>query len=221
MIRELEFALPALLMIVLTHEVGHIVALVGLGVKVEGFSIGLPFRPWLLRLTVRGFTIQVTPWLFSVGPLVRSEVFRRIPPRHNVVVALYGVVAQILVGFLISGLVFGHPTGSQISAGFIRSLTDFEAHAVLAEIVGLYRQDELLSEDVLNLVLAELDQPRLNELAAEIGSATRWEQAVMGGMLLNLEFVVLILLPLPLFDGGLVVGVVGGRLLGRLKRLRE
>lgn len=92
---------------------------------------------------------------------------------------------------------------------------------MLAEIVGLYRQDELLSEDVLNLVLAELDQPGLNELAAEIGSATGWEQAVMGGMLLNLEFVVLILLPLPLFDGGLLVGVVGGRLLGRLKRLRE
>ncbi|MCH7951159.1 site-2 protease family protein [Patescibacteria group bacterium] len=218
MLQELEFTLPAIALILLAHEAGHIVALLGLGIEVEGLSIGLPFRPRLFRFRVRGFTIQVTPWLVSVGPIVRNAIFRKAPSWKKVAVVAYGAVAQVVFGLFIAVLVFGPSEGLQISVGFIRSFSDFTTHGAIAEMLGLFDQDRMLTGDVLAAVLAELNKPLLHDLAPRIETASRWERTIMGGMLLNLELVVVNLLPLPLFDGGWLILLVVGSWLERIRK---
>jgi regulator of sigma E protease len=113
MITLLSF-LVVLTILVMAHEVGHLVAAKRLGIKVETFAIGFGPRVVGLRLGDTDYVLRLVPLggYVQLGETGPSDIFcpgsphyAERPPFDKIIVALSGPLASILLAILVLSLV--------------------------------------------------------------------------------------------------------------------
>jgi len=114
--------------LILVHELGHLIAARSFGIKVERFGIGLPFGPTLFEKQCGDIKILVHAFLFggyvsfpdddkeSGIPKDSQDRFLNRPAYQRFVVFIAGVAANLLAAFVfvfIAASIWGHlPSGS-------------------------------------------------------------------------------------------------------------
>jgi membrane-associated protease RseP (regulator of RpoE activity) len=101
----------ALLIHVIAHELGHLLAAIKVGCGVDKFSIGFG-KPVLYSREFKGIVYQLTPWILGgyvslKGELEKSrqkDAFTNLRYRDKLIVTMAGVVVNIVLGGISLGI---------------------------------------------------------------------------------------------------------------------
>jgi len=180
-------------LLILIHELGHLVAARLTGIPVAGFSVGLGPKLWTRRWGRTEYSLRLIPLGGFVTPAAEEHEFRAFPLRNRIAFFAGGPLANLLVtlplfvilnvskrGFSLYEVLIAPPV--QTAKAFWQFLTAFPA---------LFSHPELLSGPI-DIVIQ-------GSRAAEAGMTL--ELAIS----LSLSLAVMNLLPIPVLDGGQIV----------------
>ena len=204
------FMFTLLSLLILIHEMGHLIGAKLVRIPVAQFSIGFGPKLWGIDACGTEYRISAIPLGGYVLPRVADPAeFNRLPARTRVLFALAGPMGNLAAAFLVSSVT------AVVSS-------EFSFHAVF--VVPL--------EAILNMsvqVLASLPmlfhQPdRLSGIVGIVASGGRYagtnlERILHLSVLLNVNLAIFNLLPLPPLDGGKVLMCAMEKIFKPLKRI--
>jgi regulator of sigma E protease len=201
MILSIVSIIVCVAVLVAFHEIGHLIAAKMSGIGVERFSIG--FGPAIFKKKIKETTyvislIPVGGYVKLVGEDFESEGFYTQPARKKVLVTIFGPVANLVLGFIITViilLVFGQATlkpAVTVQPGFDADragiVTSDLVQAVNNKPVTSYEQlDNILSRSEGKAVLLRLrrqDQTLETSLVVRKDSLGLgpWFKPIIGGI---------------------------------------
>lgn len=204
------FMFLVLSLLILIHEMGHLIGAKLVRIPISQFSIG--FGPKLWGVSVGGTQYRLSA--IPLGGYVLPETadpaeFNRLPLRARVLFSLAGPMGNLLAAFLVS------------SATAIAS-TGFSFHsAVAVPLAELWN----MSLQVLGSIPLLLHQPdRLSGVVGIVASGGRYagtnvERILHLSILLNVNLAIFNLLPLPPLDGGKVLMCAMEKVFKPLRRM--
>ena len=204
------YALTAflLLLLVILHEVGHMVAAQRCGVKVEEFCIGM--GPRICSFSVRGIRVSVK--LFPMGDSCEmdTETYEALPLRKKVIILSAGCIINFLAGCVLTvlalvmanGLVAGLQKAPMAVGSFL--ILPFQALSCLkgVSLEKLGGPVQLVTE--------------VSHMASEFAVPVAGVFAVMA--IISFLLSIFNLLPIPPLDGGEIVYSIISRVFGRNDR---
>lgn len=200
--------LALLSLLIVVHELGHLVAARLVGVPVAGFSVGFGPKLWKRRFGQVEYALRAFPLGGFVAPAVDGQDFNAIPLHKRLVFFLGGPLANLLVTLpifaVLNVLARGWSMYQVLVAPFGQLLT--ACGQFLAMLPDLFTRPEAL-RGVVGIVVE-------GGQMAETGLA--WE-LVLG---LSVSLALLNLLPIPVLDGGQITMSCLEALFPRLVRLR-
>jgi regulator of sigma E protease len=182
------FALLNLLIVI--HELGHLVAARRMGIPVAEFSVGLGPKLWTRRWGQVEYCLRAVPLGGFVMPALEEEDFRAVPLRKRLVFFLGGPVANLVTALPLFAALNVMERGLSFSQLVIAPFVQVAAacQQILRLLAGLFAKPEGLS-GVVGIVV-------------EGGKAAASGMALEVAISLSLSLAVLNLLPIPVLDGG-------------------
>lgn len=203
-----------LVLVVASHEAGHAIAAIILGIPIKSVSIGIPlppkfnltfwgktlkFKPWLQKkYEVKGISFNAQPWLFGGLVYVKDEELFKHGHWKTVLFTVAGPLTNIVLGLIPAVLAFGPSVGVQV-AGELASATVQSLQMLATGQVGF---DLLVGP--IGLIAITSNAVRIEPF---LGTLFVW-------LLFSLTIGVINLAPIPALDGGVI-------LFGPLQRTRS
>lgn len=194
-------------LLILVHELGHLVAARLVGIPVAGFSVGLGPRLWKRRYGRVEYSLRALPLGGFVVPAVDEWEFSTIPLPKRIAFFLGGPLANLLVtlpAFAVLNVLERGVSVHHLLVAPVEQL--FAACAqLLGMLAGLFTRPELMG--VVGIVV-------------EGGRLAQAGLVLELGISLSISLAVLNLLPIPILDGGQITMACLEALFPRLVRLR-
>lgn len=182
--------LALLSLLIVLHELGHLIAARLTGIPVAGFSVGFGPKLWARRWGRVEYSLRAFPLGGFVMPAVIDEEFRAIPLRKRLAFFLGGPLANLLAPLPLLSILNG-----------IRGGVSFDHLVILPfqQVAGFCWQ-------LLGSLASLFSHPEsLRGVVAIVVEGGRQAQAGMGlevAISLSLSLAVFNLLPIPMLDGG-------------------
>ena len=195
-------------LLILVHELGHLVAARLAGIPVAGFSVGLGPKVWKRRVGRVEYSLRAFPLGGFVTPAVDDVEFSWIPLPKRLAFFLGGPVANLLVTLPVFAVLNVRERGLSAYQVLV---------APLEQLAGACRQ-------FLGILPGLISQPE--SLSGMVGIVVKGGQLAEAGMALELglslsiSLAVLNLLPIPVLDGGQITMSCLESLFPRMARLR-
>jgi regulator of sigma E protease len=188
--------------LILAHELGHFFAARYAGIQIERFSFGFGPAVWKKRIGPTEYCIGCIPVGGYVLPSASSQDdYFRIPVFKRFIFSLGGPMANLMVAFLLFGIINCLESGFSLSGIFIRPFvqTSGLAYNILVSrpenvsgIIGILQQGgKFIGDDYM--------------------------RSLQFALILTVNFAVFNLLPLPVLDGGKIFFCLLERINARLK----
>lgn len=194
-----------LVLTVASHEAGHTIAAMTIGISFESVEIGIPLppeidltfkgrtlklRPWLQKkFTVKGKAFSIQPWLLGGKVSIKEEELLSREHWKTALIAAAGPLTNIALGLAPAILAFGPKVGAEV-AGEFASASAMSIKMLLTGQVGF---DLLVGPIGLIAICANI--VRIEPI---LGTLFVW-------LLLNIAIGVVNLAPIPVLDGGVIV----------------
>lgn len=196
--------------LILLHELGHFLMARWMRIPVARFSIGYGPKLWMFRKGDTEYWLSIIPVGGYVLPKVEDETeLFQIPVYKRIVSALGGPVANILLAFLLFGLLNTVVSGVSLAGIVVKpySQTWGQISQILGVIPRLFSHPDELS-GVVGIV-------------AQGGRFVGGDfiKAVSFSILLSLNFAIFNLLPIPPLDGGKILLYLLEKIHPKLSRL--
>jgi regulator of sigma E protease len=200
--------LALLSLLIVLHELGHLIAARWTGIPVAGFSVGFGPKLWARRWGPVEYALRAIPLGGFVLPAVGDDEFRAIPLRKRLVFFLGGPLANLLAPLPLLSILNG-----------IRGGGSFYNLAVLP-----FRQVALFCWQLLGSLASLVSHPEsISGVIGIVVEGGRQAQAGMGlevAISLSLSLAVFNLLPIPMLDGGQITLACLEQAFPRFVRLR-
>lgn len=177
-------------LLILVHEIGHLVAARLTGIPVAGFSVGLGPKVWKRRFGRVEYSLRAFPLGGFVTPAVDDLEFSWIPLYKRLVFFLGGPVANLLATLPILAVLNVMERGVSVYQVLVAPLEQLAVACwrFLGILPSLFTQPESLS-GVIGIVV-------------EGGRFAEAGMALELAFSLSISLAVLNLLPIPVLDGG-------------------
>lgn len=185
--------LALLSLLLLIHELGHLVAARLVGIPVASFSVGLGPRLWKRRIGRVEYSLRALPLGGFVAPAVEDCEFSAIPLQKRLAYFVGGPLANLLVALPILAALNVSERGVSVYNLLVAPLGQLASACwqLLAFLPGLFTRPESLS-GVLGIVV-------------EGGRSAQAGMVLEFGLSLTISLAVLNLLPIPVLDGGQII----------------
>jgi len=183
-------------LLILVHELGHFLSARWVKIPVARFSIGFGPKLWACKKGKTEYWLSLIPIGGYVLPEIEDETeFFKIPIYKRVIFSIGGPVANIVLFLLLFGVINVIVSGFSCRGVFVEPFSQTLASLIsfLAAIPLLFSGSDQLS-GVLGIVILG---------GQYIG--TDILRILNFSILLNLNLVVLNLLPVPVLDGGKII----------------
>jgi regulator of sigma E protease len=200
--------LALLSLLVVIHELGHLVAARLTGIPVAGFSVGFGPKLWMRRWGQVEYSLRAFPLGGFVMPDVADEEFREIPLRKRLVFFLGGPLANLLATLPLFSILNGTRGGWSFYGLFIAPFQQAASACwqLLGSLAGLFWKPESLT-GIIGIV-------------AEGGRQAQTGMGLEVAISLSLSLAVFNLLPIPMLDGGQITLACLEQIFPRSVRLR-
>lgn len=201
------FALLSLLIVI--HELGHLIAARLVGIPVAGFSVGFGPKLWARRWGQVEYALRALPLGGFVAPAITDEEeLRAIPLRKRLVFYLGGPLANLVAALPLFAVLNGTTRGLSFQQLVVAPFFQVAAACwhLLEVIPKLFVRPESLS-GVIGIVV-------------EGGRLARTGMALDIAISLSISLAVLNLLPIPVLDGGQITMACLEKAFPRFERLR-
>jgi regulator of sigma E protease len=180
-------------LLILIHELGHLLAAKLAGIPVASFSVGLGPKLWTRRWGRVEYSLRLIPLGGFVTPAAEEHEFRTFPLRNRIAFFAGGPLANIVATLPLFAILNVSHRGLSLYEVLIAPPVQAAKMfwQVLAAIPALFSNPELLSGPIGIVVQGSR--------AAEAGMTL--ELAIA----LSLSLAVMNLLPIPVLDGGQIV----------------
>lgn len=200
--------LALLSLLILVHELGHLVAAKLVGIPVADFSVGFGPRLWKRRYKQTEYSLRALPLGGFVVPAVDGWEFGAIPLHKRLIYFLGGPLANLLVTLpifaVLNVLKQGVSSYNLLVAPFVQLVA--ACWQLLMMLPGLFMRPESLS-GIVGIVV-------------EGGRFAQAGMVLEFGISLSISLAVLNLLPIPVLDGGQITLSCLEAVFPRLIRLR-
>lgn len=200
--------LALLSLLILIHELGHLVAAKLVGIPVASFSVGFGPKVWKCRYGRVEYSLRALPLGGFVAPAVDDWEFSTIPLHKRLTYFLGGPLANLLVTLPIFAALNVLERGVSAYNLLVAPLLQLFAACwqLLGILPGLLTRPESLS-GVVGIVV-------------EGGRLAQAGMVLEFGLSLSISLAVLNLLPIPVLDGGQIAMSFLEAIFPRLARLR-
>jgi regulator of sigma E protease len=195
-------------LLIVVHELGHLVAAKAVGIPVAGFSVGFGPKVWSRRMGQVEYSLRALPLGGFVTPALEEEAFAAVPLARRLVFFLGGPLANLLAALpALAALnaLRGNASAYNLLVAPFLQLTA-ACGQFLGMLPGLFRQPEAL-QGILGIVI-------------EGGQAAAAGRGLELGIYLSISLALLNLLPIPVLDGGQITLGCLEALFPRAARLR-
>lgn len=195
-------------LLVVIHEIGHLVAARLTGIPIAGFSVGFGPKLWTRRWGQVEYSLRVFPLGGFVLPDVADEEFREIPLRKRLVFFLGGPLANLVATLPLFSILNGTRGGWSFYGLFIAPFRQAAAACwqLLGSLAGLFSKPESLTGIIG--IIAEGERQAQTGMGLEVALS------------LSLSLAVFNLLPIPMLDGGQITLACLEQIFPRFVRLR-
>ncbi len=196
-------------LLILLHEVGHLVAAKLVGIPIADFSVGLGPKVWTRRWRGTDYSLRALPLGGFVLPAVAEESeFRRIALRRRIVFFLGGPIANLATALPLLAVLNGTQRGFSFYELFVAPWGQLATACwnTLGLLPKMFAQPESLA-GIIRIVV-------------EGGRISEGGMLLQFAILLSVSLAVLNLLPIPVLDGGQIVMSTLEHLFPRLVLLR-
>lgn len=177
-------------LLIVIHELGHLLAAKMAGIPIAGFSVGLGPKLWSRRLGPVEYSLRALPLGGFVTPALEEEAFTAVPLRKRLVFFLGGPLANLLS--VLPALAALNAVRGQASAYDLLVAPFGQLIAACGQFLGmipdLFREPQAL-QGVVGIVI-------------QGGQAAAAGQGLEVAISLSLSLALLNLLPIPVLDGG-------------------
>lgn len=195
--------------LVLLHEMGHLLAARALGIPIARFSVGFGPKIWGFRRGPTEYWLSAIPLGGYVLPdLEDPRSYFRIPLGKRILFALAGPIANLLIPIPLFAALNVLTHGATFEGIFVRPFVqtaELCARIVVA-IPQVFAQPDLMS-GIVGIV---------SQGGAFVGASVA--RALQFGIVISLNLAVFNLLPIPILDGGKIVFDVLERLNPKVQR---
>jgi regulator of sigma E protease len=200
--------LALLSLLIVIHELGHLIAARLTGIPVAGFSIGFGPKLWTRRWGQVEYALRALPLGGFVMPAVADEEFREIPLRKRLVFFLGGPLANLLATLPLFSILNGTRGSLSFYGLFIAPFQQLAMACgqLLGSLAGLFTKPDSLT-GIIGIV-AEGARQSQNGMGLEVALS------------LSLSLAVFNLLPIPMLDGGQITLACLEQIFPRFTRLR-
>jgi regulator of sigma E protease len=192
-------------LLIVLHELGHLLAAKRLGIPIARFSLGLGPKVWGFKWGETEYWLSLVPCGGYVLPAMKEEeAFDKVPLPRRILFALSGPAANILGAFVCLALMNSLKLGASVASVIYLPLEQIWRMALQigAAIPLLFSQPQHLS-GIVGIVAAG---------GAQVGLSL--VKLLQFSVLLNVNLAIFNLLPILPLDGGKIV-------MGLLRKIHE
>ena len=185
--------LALLSLLVLIHEVGHLLAAKRVGIPVAEFAVGFGPRLWSRSWGETEYSLRLLPLGGFVAPALDDFEFGEVPLRRRLVFFLGGPLANLAAALPLFALLNGVEGGFSLRNALVLPFAQvaLACRQLLGVIPGLFSHPAALS-GVVGIVV-------------EGGRLTGAGTVLQFAISVTISLAVLNLLPIPVLDGGQIV----------------
>jgi regulator of sigma E protease len=200
--------LGLLSLLILIHELGHLLAARWMGVPVAGFSVGFGPKLWKRRYGQVEYSLRAFPLGGFVAPAADELEFSAIPLHKRLIFFLGGPFANLLVALPIFAALNVLDRGFSV---YLLLVAPFgQLFAAIRQFIGMLPSLFTHPESLTGVV----------GIVVQGGQLAQAGMVLEFGLSLSISLGVLNLLPIPILDGGQITMSCLEAIFPRLTRLR-